>query len=633
MIAPSNIVPLPVWPLPKQGESLLGLLLRATDLCTLGSPSQMMNSCGVEFDIGSLPYTTSAAQPLAALLRANPEDILATMYGRPDGTTVVMGHPLHPEHVSVMHRRLCPHCLAEDGDGAYQRALWDLSVMWVCPRHGVRLVSHCPDCGSKLGWRFPSVWQCRCGTDLRYVGVEAVPQRDLTGVQAISAMFAGEGSGALYEALGASEALRLILLLGQIASGVSVRRKPLAFSLGHQGEVHRILDRGWRICADWPHSFHDFLGRLRQRAASHKGRYGLAKQFGSLPQLLWNVRDTPHGKFALDALVAYAASVPDLATRALGVRKRRAEVRHADECITLALAADILKLGHGSLRQFADEHRLIVAGEGGKGGPLLLRRAAVIDIRRQLGALADQDQAWKLLGIAKRTFVDLREAGLIPAPCDTPVSRLKGDRVWAVADLEQWVQRLSGTVQRRIGQRHLTLDQAARKLSNLGIGSARILQAVLNGTLPVAGLAKRGKGLARLRFGEKDVAAFHDNLVFECRPTLSVDAAAKRLGVKQEVAYEWVRLGLLPTVNVAGNRAELGRRVLPADIAHFQALYVTAGELRRMGLGTSKKLALQLIDQGLRPVSGPTVDGARQYLFSRAEVQVLLDAAGPACNS
>ncbi|MBP2229670.1 hypothetical protein J2847_002969 [Azospirillum agricola] len=57
----------------------------------------------------------------------------------------------------------------------------------------------------------------------------------------------------------------------------------------------------------------------------------------------------------------------------------------------------------------------------------------------------------------------------------------------------------------------------------------------------------------------------------------------------------------------------------------FRREYVTAPDLRgTRGLGTSKKLALQLIDMGARPVSGPSVDGGRQFLFRRTEIDALL---------
>lgn len=72
----------------------------------------------------------------------------------------------------------------------------------------------------------------------------------------------------------------------------------------------------------------------------------------------------------------------------------------------------------------------------------------------------------------------------------------------------------------------------------------------------------------------------------------------------------------------------MGRRVTTEAIDAFRERYITASELRSAGvLGRSRKLALDIIAMGVAPVSGPSVDGARQYLFPRAEVRDALSRA------
>jgi hypothetical protein len=96
--------------------------------------------------------------------------------------------------------------------------------------------------------------------------------------------------------------------------------------------------------------------------------------------------------------------------------------------------------------------------------------------------------------------------------------------------------------------------------------------------------------------------------------------ASERLGVKKEVAYHWVRVGLLKTV-----RVEVGRRIVrhvsAEGLEEFRRLYVTGVELAAsMGSRSRRWSSRHLMTLGLTPVSGPTVDGARQFLFRREDV-------------
>lgn len=96
-------------------------------------------------------------------------------------------------------------------------------------------------------------------------------------------------------------------------------------------------------------------------------------------------------------------------------------------------------------------------------------------------------------------------------------------------------------------------------------------------------------------------------------PGLSVDEAAQTLGLKQQVAYELVRRGLLPSTHVAGH----GHRVFDEDIQFFRETYVSLAEVSR-GQGRSPRALLH--DMCATPVSGPSVDGTRQYFFRRSDL-------------
>jgi hypothetical protein len=97
---------------------------------------------------------------------------------------------------------------------------------------------------------------------------------------------------------------------------------------------------------------------------------------------------------------------------------------------------------------------------------------------------------------------------------------------------------------------------------------------------------------------------------------MTVDCAAKALGLKQQVAYQLVRNRLLQGDPIAGK----GVRVSTDALEQFQATYVSLAEIARIS-GCSPRKLLQALPT--KPVTGPTVDGNRQYFYRRSEVGVL----------
>ena len=97
--------------------------------------------------------------------------------------------------------------------------------------------------------------------------------------------------------------------------------------------------------------------------------------------------------------------------------------------------------------------------------------------------------------------------------------------------------------------------------------------------------------------------------------SLSVDEAAQWLGVKQQVAYDLVKQGLLATT-----KDELpGRRVPQASLEDFKATYISLAEYAG-SLNRAPRWLLQTLS--VRPVTGPTIDGSRQYFFRRSDLSL-----------
>jgi hypothetical protein len=93
---------------------------------------------------------------------------------------------------------------------------------------------------------------------------------------------------------------------------------------------------------------------------------------------------------------------------------------------------------------------------------------------------------------------------------------------------------------------------------------------------------------------------------------LSIPNVAKTLGIKEEVAYHLVRRGLIGSSPMRAGRRE-ARFVEQAEIDRFQAeIQPLARVAAKAGVGGRPSLQWA-IDAGFELVSGPSVDGGRQY--------------------
>jgi hypothetical protein len=96
---------------------------------------------------------------------------------------------------------------------------------------------------------------------------------------------------------------------------------------------------------------------------------------------------------------------------------------------------------------------------------------------------------------------------------------------------------------------------------------------------------------------------------------MSIAAAARILGIKEQVAFELVRSGLLHAHSQPHSHS---RRISMANIERFQKTYVSALEVGRT-LHMSPRSLIEHMDA--QPAAGPSINGCRQYFFKRDDVK------------
>ncbi|GAB3261450.1 hypothetical protein GCM10027296_35480 [Chitinimonas naiadis] len=224
-------------------------------------------------------------------------------------------------------------------------------------------------------------------------------------------------------------------------------------------------------------------------------------------------------------------------------------------------------------------------------------------VAESVGSWMDLQSAAKRMGLAKCRVRELLEAGLLGASRPTD----KGSWLIDKRGLEEMTEICS----RHIGGEAKETVSFAVLLKHRRFPRSAFVPLILalrTGQMQVPKQAKPER-LVELQL---DACSVRDWLVHWCGDSYSIDEAARQLGIKQQVAYQLVRSGLL-----VASSDRRGLRISIEALRDFQARYVGLAELSRLRGHSPKMMLAELHAQ---PVCGPRIDGSRQYFFLRKEV-------------
>jgi hypothetical protein len=152
-----EVRPLAISVAPRPGESLIGLVARATRLNVLGTTKVILEDIGLRLlHPGTLGQDIGLAAPrLAQKLGCSPAEInerchpyLSDPQGRKD-VRWGQGAIFRPD-ISVKRRRVSPVALEAS---PYHRSSWMNKLLPYCPETFELLVDRCATCGKQQGWR------------------------------------------------------------------------------------------------------------------------------------------------------------------------------------------------------------------------------------------------------------------------------------------------------------------------------------------------------------------------------------------------------------------------------------------------------------------------------------------------
>jgi len=495
--------------------------------------------------------------------------------------------------------RWCPLCFAES---AHLHSIWGLKLQCVCEKHGTPLTDCCPSCGARQRFERSNIGQCACGARLDRSDGGTTPLK----VWAINRWLArGSGNDAAFSNLSAADWHRLVRFLGQFTADSQPKRPGQISGLHHLEVASAIISHAVELLDDWPHQFNELLAALQGQGTA---KQSVRQSFGRLYRVLYHDLRAPVFQFIRDAFEEY------LKENWWGFvckrnRSFKSETVENHPRLTLENAARQAGTSTSLVRHLI-QAELIPGIEEKLPSGRHLRSVHQNDVGR-ISALADGamtlGEVANYLALPERRIRELVMVGFL-----TPiVSRITTKAAAWLFPREQLSQ-LSDLPGSEQGKSRLVSFHQILKSWSLRKGEfPALVKVLMDGTLKSA-IATHGP-IGKVMLDASQVHSWLGEHRIATNDWLSVDLAARVLGVKQQVAYELVANGLLKTTPCSSN----ARAINAAQLQAFKNQYVSLVEIAT-NWGRSPKWVFLKIEAS--PVCGPSIDGARQYFFLRADI-------------
>lgn len=503
--------------------------------------------------------------------------------------------------------RWCPICLRDSG---HLRGQWMLKLCCVCSLHSIHLHDQCPVCGLVQRLERTDLEHCACGTRLDVAPARLAAASLVRVTRAIEASIFGKPETSTWPVLSAPEWLRLAGYLGQFSEAFQPARPGKIANLHHLEHATALMAGVSQLLDDWPTRFHAVLAAIQNKAEASPS---IRRAFGTLYRVLYDDLRGDGFQFLRDEFERYLREhwwgVVCKRNRSL---KTQTVVEHPR--LTVKQAAQQTRVAPATVRRFMQAE--LIPGDQYVFPSGRKVRSIHRDDLAQLAVLANGGltlgEAARQLALPERRVRELIAGGVI-----TPLVSCARDKAAAWLIPEQAIQALCFAGCELESAQTITVSKLLRFWKLLNGEFIALVGAISSRNLiPVSA---QGEPMP-LGNAVLDVSGVRHWLSVHRRASgsnMTIDQAAQCLGLKQQVVYDLARCGLLATVRDPSS----GRRVEPEEIETFRSTYLSLVELSRH-LQHSPKWVLQ--NTQAAPVTGPSVDGCRQYFFRQSEISHLM---------
>lgn len=506
-----------------------------------------------------------------------------------------------------VRRRWCARCLVQ---APVLRGQWEIKLACVCHQHRTWLTECCFQCSRFQRWGGTDFTRCECGASLSALHEEAAQDEAIDMSLCLSCETASLDRWPAFERLTLPMRHRFVRYLGLLVEGAMPPKPGKVPNLHCLSVAKQYVVGAAKLLDDWPKRFECQLALLHQNAGPSPS---LKETFGALYRVLYSELSDPAFQFARDAFEGY---LRQHWWGLVGRRNRMLQARTVEEHprLTLTAAADAANIGSAVARHLVQAEMLdAVTVTLGSGRRLTtVHQDAVAPLTALVGGAMTLKAAAEHAALPERRIRQLIKAGVL----QPLVSRVhQRSAAWLIARKD--LDRMCIHVRNCVSGPSITLRAALKHWRLKEDEAVALLNAVLEGGLQAQSTHEDGVPIGLAVLARRDLRSWLIALRTANGSPMSIDEAAVLLGVKQQVAYDLVRAGLLVPSFIDAH----GRKVSPSDLVDFEREFIALVRLAKAAKRSPKALLDAL---ATRPVTGPCIDGARQYFYRRAEVEAEL---------
>lgn len=515
------------------------------------------------------------------------------------------------------YSRFCPLCLAVD---SYWRSGWELLFHDACPDHGVWLIDQCTSCGEKVTWNRDNIVRCRCGSDLRLEQPAACPDNVSRLSSILLEKFKHQHSTEFpvpFELTDIEQTQRLIRYMGSYMDPEAGKNPLKIHQIASMSASWRITSLAAEVLLNWPQAFQQSLEKV-QSTANEDTRRKIGNAFGRLYHYLYTglkgpAFNTVRQSFEDWLSISWHAGFAKRNTR---LTSRILEKAH---WIPANLATETLGISRQRLMYLIREG--VIEGEkyvGASGRESVMVRRDQIELARaQVDGSIDMKTSGALLGLTKarmrqilqKLFPEAQKTGAA-ASIPWSIPRVAVENLLAVSeDIPIVSIPDEGCV---------SIDHILRYWAWKANDIAALILAARDGEVEILNLLDDKRGVSAWILNEKSVKAWEARSIQGFGAWLSIPQMAKLLSIKQQSAYDLVQKHFIHGETIH-HQPKGGMRVKRSEIESFKRNYVFCTEIaQRLGVSSRKAKSI-LEDFYILPISGSSIDGARQMLYLRTD--------------
>lgn len=616
-------------PTPHTDESFRGFMIRVSEENGYVRPLWIYFLCGIQGSkyISESAFLSSDASfidkiaSLIGLARTHLEKImLKPIEGMPQ-TFLVLGQAVPGFAIHMTSLKICPDCLAEYG---YVRRIWDIGPFTVCPYHKRLLLDSCPVCKKRILPHRARISVCSCGCDWRELPHKQVDDGEIALSQLILKLCGlpeAETKGRTVDksnplnSLDLEHLLYVLFFIMRQYHGIVDKEGKKA---GVEG-LHKEVLKAYEVFCDWPENYFRFLSDLRKQNHQVKYHVGLRKDFGLFHAAIYEKFKGPQFDFMRDGFEEYLSKYWDGGH--IGKFRGAANVIPRRKYIPKCVATELLKVSKETTESLIEKGTLkSIRWKMGTRRIILIEKKSTLELKARYDECLSAEEAGKLLGLKETAVFDLVKQGFLTALRGPSVD---GFKKWMLPP--DTVRRLINKVNGKtmpcnifVGPT-IEFHAAVQKVKTFGVSISGFIDAILKDEIVPCGRCGN-KGLAGILFDEEEIRKYGAAKFYErAGRTVSAMEACKILKISSQAFCFLMKKDFINASNTFYGRRKT-YRVTQQELEKFRNDYFITGPIAGQLKTHPRYISEALIHNGIKPVSGPRIDGGILYLFRRDEV-------------